>query len=112
MESLVALSEGDEGVRSIGVVEYVEQFFDFVSDQTPWRTWSTLTSAEVDAIAEVQRLLDAACDATAPYGDAEYFITSGWPSRIQPAATTALELMSRRGRFSEDREEHEPGERA
>jgi hypothetical protein len=36
MEALVAFSEGDAGVRSVGVSEYVEQFFDTVNDDSPW----------------------------------------------------------------------------
>jgi hypothetical protein len=37
MEALEALSDGDVGVRDVGVGEYVEQFFDVISDDIPWR---------------------------------------------------------------------------
>lgn len=59
MEALEALSEGDSGVRSVGVVEYVEQFFDVISDDIPWRWrgWSCFTTEEVEALDEVLRLL-------------------------------------------------------
>lgn len=36
MEALEALSEGDSGVRTVGVGEYAEQFFDVISDDMPW----------------------------------------------------------------------------
>jgi hypothetical protein len=35
MEALVALSEGDSGVRTVGVGEYINQFFDVIDDDTP-----------------------------------------------------------------------------
>ena len=66
MEALEALSEGDEGVRSVGVGEFVEQFFDIINDDIPWRwrTWSCFTSEEVERLDAVHSLLVAACDAT------------------------------------------------
>ena len=66
MEALEALSEGDAGVRSVGVGEYVEHFFDETSDDVPWhwRTWSCFTAEEVQTLDEVLQQLKAACGAT------------------------------------------------
>jgi hypothetical protein len=113
IEALVALSEGDDGVRSVGVGEYVEQFFDIINDDIPWhwRAWSCFTSQEVERLDAVHGLLVAACDAT-PYitTDDDAFIASGWPSKIQPAARAALAVMQARGRFREDAEEEVPSQ--
>ena len=110
MEALVALAEGDEGVRSVGVTEYVNQFFDAIDDDMPWhwRGWSCFTPLEVEALDQVQRLLKSACAATPQKLTDTDFISSGWPTRLQPAAREALTLMNARGRFSEDNEEETP----
>jgi len=110
MEALVALSEGDSGVRSVSVVEYVEQFFDVINDDAPWhwRDWSCFTPDEVQWLDTVHGLLKAACAATPRIDTDEAFIASGWPTRIQPAARMALDTMRARGRFSEDVEEESP----
>ena len=110
MEALDPLSKGAVGVREVGVAEYIEQFFDAISDDAPWhwRTWSCFTPAEVAGLDEVHRLLVAACDDTRGSQAQDAFIASGWPDRIQPAAGAALSLMTQRGRFSEEVEEDEP----
>jgi hypothetical protein len=110
MEALVALSEGDSGVRSVGVGEYIEQFFDVISDDIPWhwRDWSCFTPEEVERLNAVLRLLEAACAATPRVDTDDAFIASGWPNRIQPAALMALDVMQARGRFREDVEEETP----
>jgi hypothetical protein len=66
MEALETLADGDDGVRSIGVVEYVEEFFDIIDDRSPWhwRDTSVLTADEVEALGQVHDLLVQACDAT------------------------------------------------
>lgn len=99
MEALVALSEGDSGVRSVGVGEYVNQFIDAIDDDISrrWRDWSSFTPDEVERLDEVQGLLRAACAAKPRIGTDDDFIASGWPVRIQPAARTALESMQARG---------------
>jgi hypothetical protein len=101
MEVLEPLAEGDEGVRSRGNVDYVNGFFDFIDDETPWdwRTNSTLVPAEVAALDEIQRLLLDAVAATGKICSDDDFIASGWPERIRPVAAEALSLMRRRGRF-------------
>lgn len=110
IEALETLAKGDDGVRQIGVVEYVEQFFDIIDDRSPWswRTWKVFTPTEVAALGEVHDLLVAACAATPTMVGEEDFVATGWPTQIQPAARTALDLMLARGRFSEDVEEAEP----
>ena len=49
IEALDTLAEGDDGVRAVGVVEYVEEFFDVIDDRAPWhwKEWSTFIPAEV-----------------------------------------------------------------
>ena len=82
LEALVILSDGDEGVRSVGVGEYVNQFFDMIDDDSPWhwREWSCFTSQEVEAVDLVQQLLKAACKATPQKLTDDEFIGSGWPA--------------------------------
>lgn len=113
MEALVALSDGDAGVRRLGVGEFVEQFFDSINDDSPWhwRDWSCFPPEEVERLDAVHGLLKAAC-AARPYitTDDNYFIASGWPGRIQPAAREAPDVMQARGRFREDAEEETPSE--
>lgn len=110
MEALVALSEGNAGVRSVGIGEYVEQFFDIVDDDIPWhwREWSCFTPEEVERLDAVHGLLKAACVATPRIDTDDGFIASGWPDRVQPAARSALDAMQARGRFREDVEEEIP----
>ncbi len=110
MEALVALTEGDRGVRRVGVGEYVNQFFDVIDDDAPWhwREWSCFTPQEVEAVGQVQRLLKDACESTPQTLVDDEFISSGWPARGQPAAAEALNLMRARGRFREDAEEEIP----
>lgn len=112
MDSLIALSEGNAGVRSVGVSEYVNQFFDIIDDDISrnWREWSTFTSHEVERLDQVQRLLGEACAGTPSVLTDDDFIASGWPTRIQPAALRALQTMVARGRFREDAEEERPSE--
>lgn len=110
MEALAALTEGDQGVRRVGVGEYVNQFFDVIDDDAPWhwREWSCFTPQEVEALDQVRRLLRDACEATSRKVRDDEFISSGWPARVQPSAAEALNLMRARGRFSEDAEEEIP----
>jgi hypothetical protein len=73
-----------------------------------WREWSCFTPAEVEALDQVHLLLKAACAATPQMSTDDEFIASGWPTKIQPAASQALDLMQARGRFREDVEEENP----
>ena len=109
IEALEVLAGGDDGVRAVGTVDYVENYFDIVSDRnSTWRDLSTYTPDEVAELQNVQDLLVTACDATAPRISDDDFIASGWPERIRPLAAKALSLMLSRGRFSEDHEETSP----
>ncbi|WP_200211092.1 hypothetical protein [Micromonospora coerulea] len=110
MKALEALSKRDNGVRGVGLVEYVEQLFDVIDDDVPWhwREWTCFTPHEMHALAEVQRLLRAACTATPDAQSEKQFIGSGWPIRSQPSARQALEAMRARGRLREDVEEERP----
>jgi hypothetical protein len=61
MEALVALSEGSPGVRSVGVGEYINEFFDVIDDDVPWhwRELSCLTPVEVEALNQVSKSFDS-----------------------------------------------------
>lgn len=112
LEALEPLSEGDTGVRCVGVREYVNQFFDWIDDDISrhWRDWSCFTPEEVERLDQVHALLSAACAATPRIDTDDDFIASGWPARIQPAAQSALDAMRARGRFREDVEEEAPSQ--
>jgi hypothetical protein len=110
MEALETLAAGDAGVRSVGYVEYFEEFFDVIDDDRPWdwRAWSTFTPDEVRALDKVLSQVLAASKATPPIMDDVAFIQSGLPIKIVHVARPALQLMQRRGRFSEEIEQEEP----
>jgi hypothetical protein len=110
MEALETLADGDPGVLDCGAGEYFNQFYDWIDDDSPWewREWGSLTLGEVEALDKVLELMNAACEATPQYVTEDELITSGWPTRIQPFAATALQLMRDRGWFDEDAEEAEP----
>ena len=113
MEALELLASGNAGVASVGTAEYFESFYDHIphSEDGDMRPNAVITDEEKAALLEVRRVMDAACDATPAVMQAGEFISTGWPDRIQPVARTAHELMARRGRFREDREETEPSQR-
>jgi hypothetical protein len=110
MEALETFVAGDAGVGSTGYIEYFEEFFDVIGDESPWRwrEWSTFTADEVSAVDKVLAQVLAASKATPPVTDDDAFVESGWPIKILQVARPALELMQRRGRFSEEIEEGEP----
>jgi hypothetical protein len=110
MDSLDPLAQGDQGVLSAGVVDYFEDFFSVIDDEFTWdwRDYSTLTSEEVAALDQVLQVVKAAVEATPRMIKEDEFVATGWPARIQPVASTALQVMERRGRFSEEVEENEP----
>jgi hypothetical protein len=104
------LARGDAGVRCVGNAEFVNQLFDTIDDDSPWRwrEWSTFTAVEVIALDRVQRLLLDACAATPQIQSDDDFIATGWPERIKPVAAEALALMRARGWYREDQEEQSP----
>ncbi len=110
IEALQTLADGDAGVRAVGVDEFVQEFFDVIDDRAPpwhWRTWSVFTADEVAALEGVHDLLVEACEPLRRRASSgslldnpdDGFIRTGWPTRIQPVAKTALNLMLSRGRF-------------
>ncbi|MGK9086157.1 hypothetical protein KXR64_20470 [Brucella intermedia] len=110
MEAVEVLAGGDETVRREWPVEYFESFYDWIPHQLDgeMRYNSAITPEERAVLLEVSSILDAACDATTGNMDADEFIASGWPKRIQPVAFKALKLMRNRGKCSEDQEENSP----
>ncbi|MDR4308145.1 hypothetical protein IHQ68_16110 [Chelatococcus sambhunathii] len=103
MEVTETLAFGDEGVRQVGLKEYFEQFYDWIpnnDDGSALRN-SAITEIERNLITAVRTLLDNACDVT-PDMSEEEFIETGWPRRIQPFARETLDVMLRRGKFSEE----------
>lgn len=110
MECLLGFAEGDDDVRQSGAAEYFESFYDWVPhrDDGGMRANSALTPDERCVVTEVSAMLDDACDATPRDVTVDQLIASGWPERIRPVAQRALDLMLRRGRFDEEREEQEP----
>lgn len=110
MEALLALAEGDDRVREAGPSEYFEDLYDWVPHRADEiRPNSALTEDEAALVLEVSLALDEACDTTPQMATIEELIAAGWPERIKPLAQAALKAMIKRGRFSEDVEEDEPG---
>ncbi|MBJ2153780.1 hypothetical protein [Paracoccus sp. IB05] len=114
MEVLEILAGGDESVREVGVGNFFEWFYDWLPHrdddrQNSWAPNSAISDDELVAISAVRALLDDACDDTASDITDEELIASGWPSRLEPAALSALLLMQKRGRFSEEAEQQQPG---
>lgn len=109
IEAVETLAGGEAGLQEIGFIGYFEQFYDFIPhrDHGPLPDLSTLTAAEREALADVSRTLDDACDATPKHMSEQAFVAAGWPARIQPVARRVLDLMLARGRFREDVEEVE-----
>ena len=109
MEAVLTLAQGDEGVRREWPAEYFESFFDWVPYRsTKWSSNTALDQMEIAKLFELARLVDQASDATAEIADAEEFIHTGWPSKIQALAKETLNSFTQRGRFDEIREEETP----
>ena len=102
---------GDEAVRLLGASEYFNWFDGWVRRDDGTFGLSTLNSAEKTSLQEMLDLMDAAVAATPDVSELneDVLVASGWPQRIAPKAVAARELFARRGLFSEDREEIEPG---
>jgi hypothetical protein len=109
MEAVFTLAQGDEGVRRVWPSEYFESFFDFVPrGSTEWSSNTALNEREKAKLLELAGLIDQACDATPMLMNAEEFIATGWPSKIQPLARQTLNLFIERGRFDEQKDEETP----
>jgi len=109
-EAVEVLADGDDGVRLAGPSEYFELFYDYIDDdrRRDWRSWTSLTAAEIRALEAVLQIVNTAVEATPTVMSEETLITSGWPARIRPVAAMTLAVMSERGLFREDVEEDQP----
>jgi hypothetical protein len=111
MEEIWGLSRGDAGVAESGPTEWFESFFDFgVPYDGDAYSFPAMTAEEVHSLGEVVKLMQQAiADPCIPkHPTVDHITRSGWPRRIAPVAKEAIDLMLRRGRFSEDVEEEEP----
>ena len=108
METLNVLSDGNSGVRAIGAVEYFEMFFDWfpTTDTGDTLDYSVFTAEERTVLNATLRIMNQACDATTELVSDDELIASGWPTRVQPIAKAALDVMHRRGPSDEEEDEH------
>lgn len=109
MEAVHTRADGDEGVRRESPAEYFESFYDWIPHHGDgeMRPNTAITSEEREQLSKVSAILDEACDATPGNMDADEFIATGWPKRVQPVAQRTLELLLARGRFDEGQDEED-----
>ncbi|WP_352522749.1 MULTISPECIES: hypothetical protein [unclassified Mesorhizobium] len=110
-EILDILAYCDDAVDLVGISGYFNLFDDFVHRPSAEIAMPVLSNDERAIVLEVAELLEAACAATPDFTRAE-FVDSGWPRQIAPKARDARSLFLRRGLFSEEFEEYEPGQPA
>ena len=110
MEEIWSLSKGNRGVVASGSGgEWFETFFDWFPYEGEPQWYPAMTPQEASAVRDVCKLMQQAlAEKTSRQPSVEEVIQSGWPERIAPVATGALDLMLKRGRFSEDEEEAGP----
>ena len=110
MEELLGLASGDAEVSEVGPVEWFEMFFDWFPYEGEPTWYPAMTAEEESAVRAVCKLMQLAiADPIIPKNPtAEQITSSGWPNRIAPFAQKALDVMLKRGRFSEEVEEEEP----
>lgn len=110
MEEVWGLSRGDAGVRASGAVEWFETFFDWFPYEGEPTWYPAMTAEQESAVRTVCMLMQlAVADPSIPTNSTvEQVTASGWPGRIAPFGKKALDLMLKRGRFSEEAEEEEP----
>jgi hypothetical protein len=110
MEEVWGLSRGDVGVEESGPTEWFESFFDWFPYEGEPSWFPAMSPEEIKAVREVCKLMQGAIADTdiSKYPTVEEVTCTGWPQRIAPVAKEALDLMMRRGRFSEEIEEAEP----
>jgi hypothetical protein len=107
-EILEILADCDAGVNLVGINGYFNLFDDFLHRPSIESGMSVLSKGERAIVLEIADLLEAACASTPDFTKAE-FIESGWPRQIAPRARDARTLFLRRGLFSEEFDEAEPG---
>lgn len=113
IEVVEMLALGDAAVDDAGDEgEYFNLFDDFVSfgNSRTIQSNSALSSAEIDLLFNLKKMVDAAFEATVAAGKEKELLSEGWAQRIQPIAESVLSSMRKRGRFSEDVEELEPSQ--
>lgn len=110
MEEVWGLTRGNAGIGDAGPVEWFESFFDFFPYEGEPACYPAMTAEEEEAVRGVCKLMQlAVADPSIPrHPTVEDVAGSGWPERIAPVAGKALEVMLKRGRFSEEVEEAEP----
>jgi hypothetical protein len=108
-EILEILADCDAGVNLVGINGYFNLFDDFLHRPSNESGTSVLSKDERAIVLEIADLLEAACAAIPDFTKAE-FIESGWPRQIAPQAREARTLFLRRGLFSEEFDESEPGQ--
>ncbi len=110
MEELEGLADGDEYVRGPSGSDYFDDFYSLIHDEEvwAWRELSSYTPQEVALLEEVLRMVSRADEAIPHQFSRDELIASGWPTRVQPVAQAALDVMQARGRFREDVEEAQP----
>src|SRR5271165_6181263 len=114
IELMQGLEGGESYLRTIGVAEWINGFFDWMplNDEEPLSN-SAMTEAERQAVSSVRELMiQVAHESKGISGDwneqIERLIATGWIRRTQQAGQNTLNLMRSRGYFSEDLEESEP----
>ena len=110
MEEIWGLSRGDKGVCEAGPTEWFETFFDWFPYKGEPDWFPAMTPEETKAVLEVCCIMQQAISDTdiSKFPVVDEIIQTGWPQRVAPVAKQALDLMVRRGRFSEEKEEDEP----
>lgn len=98
------------GGAEAGPAEWFESFFDWFPYEGEPKWYPAMTPEEVRAVREVCKLMQEAIADTdiSKQPTIEEIVDTRWPERVAPVARAALDLMLRRGRFSEEAEEAEP----
>ena len=110
MEEIWRLSLGDAGVAQSGPTEWFLAFFDWFPKEGEPHWFPAMTPEEIGAVGKVCKLMQAAIADTdiSNQPTVEEITLTGWPKRLAPVAKEAIDLMLRRGLFSEEVEEAEP----
>ena len=112
MEQVLGHADWQDSVKRTDVYEHFESYFDFFPYEGEPYPNGALTEDERAALTSVHALVKEAYD-WLPHikrhqATWDEYIATGWPQRIEPVADGALELMLKRGRFSEEQEEETP----
>ena len=105
IEELESLTEPHERIVW-GYSDYWEMFFDIAPYEGPAEPNSAMTSEESAAFASFLTIMQAGCAATPRNMPDASFMETKWPGHLASHAAAALEVFAKRGRLSEDVEEH------